>query len=131
MPKPTAGWSIQFGATPSDVGILHEFDVTFEGDEEEYSGTNSTVTDGVVRQIHGPVDVGALINFSGKIDEGATEYANFKAAMEDRTPDTSITLTDGTASVVYTGHSNSYSESMSRSEKVWNFSATFRVNSVA
>ena len=129
--KPTAGWSIAITSVANVVGIIHEFDSTHEGDNEEYSGTNSPSTDGVIRRITAPVDKGLVITFSGKLDTTATGYDDFTAAMEARTPDTVIVLFKDTESVEYTGHSNSYNESMSRSENVWNFSCTFEVNEEA
>jgi len=130
MPKPTAGWSIALTSEANVVGIIQEFDVTHEGDSEDISGTNSTLVGDVVRQVHVPVDVGALINFSGKLDESADGYDDFKTAMETRAEDTQIVLFDSEDAVVYEGHAESYSESMSRSEAVWNFNASFRVNEI-
>jgi hypothetical protein len=130
MPRPTAGWTIAHTTNTNIVGIIQEFDVTHEGDSEEISGTNSALVGTVVRQIHKPVDVGVLINFSGKVDESASGYTNFVTAMENRTEDTKIILKKGSDEYEYVGFAESYSESMSRSEAVWNFNASFRVNEI-
>lgn len=128
MPKPTAGWDLKMGA--STIGTVLEFEDSRDGDTEDISGLNDTVG-GIVRRKGQPVDVGAQITFSGKVDTSAAGWTSFRTAMRARTADTALTFTDGTTTVVYTGHSESYSESASRSNAVWDFNCTFYVNSEA
>jgi hypothetical protein len=125
--RPTAGYDIEFD-TDGVVGILQEFDVTYEGDSEDISGTGDT-QNGIIRQNSKPVDVGSTITFSGKLDETAAGFDNFDTAMENRTESSKIKLLKDGDGWEYTGHSETYSKSMSRSEAVWNFSCTFVVNS--
>lgn len=125
--RPTAGYTIEFD-TDGKIGILQEFDVVYEGDTEDVSGTGDTAG-GIVRRKGKPVDVGSTITLSGKIDETAAGFDTFDAAMEARTEDSVIRLLKDSAGWQYTGHSESYNKSMSRSEAVWNFSLTFYVNS--
>ena len=124
--RPTAGWILS--VTAGTVGIIQDFDVVYDGDTEDISGLGN-VEHGIVRRKGIPVDVGSTITFSGKIDENAAGFATFQTAMKRRTRDTALTLSKGTDGFTYTGHAESYNESASRSEGVWNFSATFYVNS--
>lgn len=125
--RPVAGYDIEFD-TDGVVGILQDFEVTYEGDSEDISGTSDT-QNGIIRRNNKPVDVGSTITFSGKLDEEAAGFSNFDTAMEQRTEDTVIKMLRNGDGWQYTGHSESYSKSMSRSEAVWNFSCTFIVNS--
>jgi hypothetical protein len=124
--KVTAGWILE--NSTGTVGIIQEFDITYEGDTEDISGLGDVEND-IVRRKGVPVDVGATITFSGKIDEDADGYATFRTAMKQRTADTTLTFKKGTDGYDYTGHAESYNETASRSEGVWNFSCTFYVNS--
>ena len=126
--RPTAGYNIEHD-TDGVVGILQEFEVTYEGDSEDISGTGDTTGSGLVRRNNKPVDKGVTITFSGKLDEDAAGFSNFDTAMEERTESTVIKMLRGGEGKEYTGHAESYSKSMSRSEAVWNFSCTFIVNS--
>ena len=127
--RPTAGYELRIGAT-NVVGIIQEFDVTTEGDTEDISGLGD-VENGIIRRKGLPVDVGQTVTFSGKIDESAAGYSAFVTAMKQRTKDTNLRFIKGSAGFSYTGHSESYNETASRSEAVWNFSATFYVNESA
>ena len=127
--KPTAGFNLFFeDTTMKAVGIVQEFDITYEGDTEDISGLGD-VENGIVRRKGEPVDVGAILTCSGKVDTSATGYAPFKAAMEARTAESVLAFTKDGNGMEYTGHSESYNETASRSEAVWNFSLTFYVNS--
>lgn len=125
--KPTAGYTLENSA--GEVGIIQEFDITYEGDTEDISGLGGVTTEGLVRRKGWPVDVGAILTCSGKIDEDADGYETFSAAMKARTPDQTLDFVKEGAGVAYTGHADSYNETASRSEGVWNFSLTFYVNS--
>ncbi len=125
--RPTAGYNIEFD-TDGVVGILQEFDVVYEGDTEDISGTGDT-QNGIVRRKGKPVDVGSTVTLSGKLDETAAGFTNFDTAMEQRTASSSISLLKDGDGWEYTGHAETYTKSMSRSEAVWNFSLTFYVNS--
>lgn len=125
--RPVAGYDIEFD-TDGVVGILQDFEVTYEGDSEDISGTADT-QNGIIRRKNKPVDVGSTITFSGKLDEDAAGFSNFDTAMEQRTEDSVIKMLRNGDGWSYTGHAESYSKSMSRSEAVWNFSCTFVVNS--
>ena len=127
--RPTAGYELRIGAT-NVVGIVQEFDVTTEGDTEDISGL-SDVENGIVRRKGKPVDVGQIVTFSGKIDEDADGFSTFRTAMKQRTKDTNLQFLRNGNGWSYTGHSDSYNETASRSEGVWNFSATFYVNATA
>ena len=127
--RPTAGYELRIGTT-NVVGIIQEFDVTTEGDTEDISGL-SDVENGIVRRKGLPVDVGQTVTFSGKIDESAAGYSAFVTAMKQRTKDTNLRFISGGSGFSYTGHAESYNETASRSEAVWNFSATFYVNATA
>ena len=124
--RPTAGWTLS--VTAGTVGIIQDFDVAYDGDTEDISGLND-VENGIVRRKGVPVDVGATITFSGKIDDSAAGFSAFQTAMKQRTPDTVLTFAKGADGFAYTGHAESYNEAASRSEGVWNFSTTFYVNS--
>ena len=124
--RPTAGWILS--VTAGTVGIIQDFDVAYDGDTEDISGLGN-VENGIVRRKGVPVDVGSTITFSGKIDENAVGFATFQTAMKRRTADTALTFAKSEDGFIYTGHAESYNESASRSEGVWNFSATFYVNS--
>lgn len=128
--RPTAGYVIE--NTDGTIGIIQEFSVTYDGDTEDISGTGD-VENSIVRRKGAPVDVGSTITFSGKIDEDAAGFSSFRTAMKQRTADTELMMLDGPSGDgwEYTGHAESYEESLSRSEAVWNFSATFYVNSEA
>ena len=124
--RPTVGWILS--VTAGTVGIIQDFDEATEGETEDISGLGD-VQDGIVRRKGVPVDVGETITFSGKIDDGAAGYPSFRLAMKRRTADTVLTFAKGSDGYAYTGHAESFNESASRSEGVWNFSATFYVNS--
>lgn len=124
--RPTAGWDIEFDED-GPVGIINEFDVSYDGDTEDISGLANT-EGGIIRRNGAPVDVGSMITISGKIDEDADGFENFRSAMKARTADSVIKLLKDGDGWAYTGHSDSYNESASRSEAVWNFSLTFYVN---
>lgn len=127
--RPTAGYDLQFeDTTMKTIGIIQEFDEGTEGDTEEISGMNDTAGS-VVRRKGKPVDVGETITFSGKIDDTADGYSAFKTAMKARTPDSAIQMILSGAGFKYTGHAESFNETASRTEAVWNFSCTFYVNS--
>lgn len=127
--RPTAGYELRIGTT-NVVGIIQEFDVTTEGDTEDISGLGD-VESGIIRRKGLPVDVGQTVTFSGKIDEDADGYSAFITAMKQRTKDTNLRFIKGSEGYSYTGHAESYNETASRSEAVWNFSATFYVNTSA
>lgn len=124
--RPTAGYTLS--VTAGTVGIIQDFDVVYDGDTEDISGLGN-VENGIVRRKGVPVDVGSTITFSGKIDDTAAGFASFQTAMKRRTANTALTFSKGTDGFIYTGHAESFNESASRSEGVWNFSATFYVNS--
>ena len=127
--KPTAGYDLFFNDTTfKKVAIIHDFDITHEGDTEDVSGTGDVTTEGVVRRKGVPVDVGAVLTCSGKIDTTKDGYSAFKAAMEKRERDQDLRFLKDGDGMEYTGHSDSYNETASRSEGVWNFSLTFYVN---
>lgn len=127
--KPTAGYGLFINDTTlKSVGIVQEFDITYEGDTEDISGLGD-VENGIVRRTGVPVDVGATLTCSGKIDTDAAGYTVFRTAMKQRTKDTEIAFTLAGAGVQYKGHAESFNETASRSEGVWNFSMTFYVNS--
>lgn len=126
--RPVAGYEIEHDAN-GVVGILQEFEVTYEGDSEDISGTGDTTGSGLIRRNNKPVDVGGTITFSGKLDEDAAGFSTFDTAMEQRTESTVLKMLRGGEGKQYTGHAESYSKSMSRSEAVWNFSCTFIFNS--
>lgn len=127
--RPTAGYELRIGTT-NVVGIIQEFDVTTEGDTEDISGLGD-VQNNIIRRKGLPVDVGQTITFSGKIDEDAAGYSTFVTAMKQRTPDTNLRFLRSGTGFSYTGHAESFNETASRSEAVWNFSATFYVNESA
>lgn len=124
--RPTAGWDIEFDED-GVIGILQEFDINYDGDTEDISGTGDT-EGGKIRRKGKPVDVGAILTISGKIDEDADGFDNFRSAMKARTEDSVIQLLKDGDGWSYEGHSDQYNEAMSRSEAVWNFSLTFYVN---
>ena len=125
--RPTAGWKLEFD-NDGVIGIIKDFDEATEGDTEDISGLGDVVGS-VVRREGAPVDVGETITFSGKIDEDAAGFDNFRAAMKARTEDSVLKFLDADdEGFKYTGHAESYNESASRSEAVWNFSCTFYVN---
>lgn len=125
----TAGYNLFFtDTTLKAVGIIQEFDITYEGDTEDISGL-ADVENGIVRRKGEPVDVGATLTCSGKVDTSATGYSAFKAAMEARTAESELSFLKDSVGMAYTGHAESYNETASRSEAVWNFSLTFYVNS--
>lgn len=125
--KPTAGFNLHFD-DDGVVGIIQEFDITYDGDTEDISGLGDTAGD-VVRRKGAPVDVGSVLTCSGKIDTSAAGYTNFRAAMIARTAEVELSFLKSGVGTAYTGHADSYNETASRSEAVWNFSLTFYVNS--
>lgn len=124
--RPTAGYELEFDSN-GVVGIIKEFTETTDGDTEDISGLGDTQGD-VIRRKGLPVDVGEQITFNGKIDTSADGYTSFRAAMKARTKDAVLKFLKDGSGWQYTGHSESYEESASRSEAVWNFSCTFYVN---
>lgn len=131
--RPTAGYNFHFDGTASTdiVGALLEHDKTSEGDTEDVSGTGDTVG-GVVRRKGKPVDKGVQVTFTLILDDAATGYAAFLTAMENRTTDTDIyVLNEALAGFKYTGHSESFGETLSRGESVWKANLTFFVNAEA
>lgn len=129
--RPTAGYNIHFdGLAATDVvGALLEHDVTFEGDTEDVSGTGDTQGD-IVRRKGKPVDVGGTATFTLILDESAANFDAFVSAMEGRTADSKIAiLDDAFTGWQYTGHAESFSQTLTRSESVWKANLTFYVNS--
>lgn len=133
MGKPTAGYDLTFiNASDVDqgtVGIVLEFEDSIDGDTEDISGLNDT-SGGIVRRKGDPVDVGGQLTFSGKIDTTAAGWSSFQTAMEARTSGVKLRMLDSDGDGwEYTGHADSYSETASRSNAVWDFNCTFYVNS--
>lgn len=131
--RATAGYNVHFDGLAADdiVGALIEHDVTYEGDTEDVSGTGDT-ENGIVRRKGKPVDKGGTATFTIILDEEATGYESFVTAMENRTADSSIAILDETLSGWnYTGHADSFSQTLTRSESVWKANLTFYINSEA
>lgn len=131
--EPTAGYNIHFGGTASTnvIGALIDWDIATEGDTEDVSGTGD-VENGIVRRKGKPVDKGQTFTASIILDRDASGHDTFVTAMENRTADTDIHLLDANLDgTTYTGHSESFNETGSRSESVWKASLTFYVNETA
>lgn len=131
--RPTAGYNFHFDGTASDdiVGALIEHDVTYEGDTEDVSGTGD-VENGIIRRKGKPVDKGGTATFTLILDEASENYAAFVTAMENRTADSNVYVLDGALTGWhYTGHSESFGQTLTRSESVWKANMTFYVNSEA
>lgn len=128
--RPTAGYNIHFDGNLSTnvIGSLLEHNISYEGDTEDVSGTGDTVGD-VVRRVGKPVDVGANASFTLILDEAATGYAAFITAMQNRTADSTFSILNADLEGwEYTGHAESFDQSLTRSESVWKASLTFYVN---
>ncbi len=128
----TAGYKFYNGTVAAGdlIGVVREFSITFEGDNEEVSGL-SDVEGGIIRSKNLPVDVDASASLSGIVDTDAAGYSAFDAAMKARTKDSVIGVErpDGSA-LNLTGHSNTYDpETITRDEATVKFSLDFQVNS--
>lgn len=131
--RPTAGYNVHFDGLATDdiVGALTEHDVTYEGDTEDVSGTGDT-ENGITRRKGKPVDKGGTATFTLILDEDATGFDAFVTAMENRTADSDIAiLNESLTGWNYTGHSESFSQTLTRSESVWKANLTFYINSEA
>lgn len=131
--RPTAGYNIHFDGLASDdiVGALLEHDISTEGDTEDISGTGDTEND-IVRRKGKPVDKGRTATFTIILDEDAANFDDFVTAMENRTADSSIAILDDVLTGWnYTGHAESFSQTLTRSESVWKANLTFYINSEA
>ena len=124
--RPTGGWNLEFD-TDGLVGIIQEFEVSSEGDTQDVTGLGD-IQGTIYRRKGVAVDVGETLSISGIIDEGAPGYENFRTAMLNRTQDVNLRFLKDGAGWQYTGMSESYNETASRSNGVWNFSCTFYVN---
>ncbi len=128
----TAGYKFYNGTVAAGdlIGIVREFSVTYEGDNEEVAGLSDT-EGGIIRSKNLPVDVDGSLSLSGIVDKEAVGYDAFHAAMKARTSGSVIGVERPNGDAVnYTGHSNTYDpETVTRDEATVKFSLDFQVNS--